>query len=299
MNREALADLVVVAAVAEEGSFTRAANRLAMSQSALSQIVQRVEARLGLRLFARTTRSLAPTAAGERLLATLSPTLRELEASIVSLGELRDRPAGKVRITTVEHAARKFLVPKLAGLLQTHPDIQVEVAIDYGLTDIVSARFDAGVRLGEQVEKDMIAAQISPPVEMAIVGAPDYFARHAAPVHPRELSHHPCINLRMPSSGTHYEWKLGKRGKRIHVRLDGPMVFNALDPIVGAALAGIGLANIPLDVVAPDLASGRLLRVLADWSLDLPPYYLYYPHRRPASGAFKLVVEQLMASRSG
>ena len=293
MRREDFADLAALSIVAEERSFTRAARRLGLSQSALSQIVNRIEDRLGIRLLARTTRSVAPTQAGEQLLSTLTPMLRDLDASMAALSELKGKPAGVVRITTVEHAARRFLVPSLASVLSNNPDITIEIQVDYGLTDIVASQFDAGVRLGEQVEKDMIAVRISPPIPMAIVGAPAYFVRHPAPAHPRALSTHRCLNLRMPTSGSFYEWKLARRGKPIHVRLDGPMVFNALDPIHDAARAGIGIANLPMDMVEQDLAAGTLVRVLDDWSEDLPAYHLYYPHRRHASAAFQLVVSAL------
>ncbi len=291
MTRDELGDLAVFAAVAEGQSFTRAAARLEMSQSAVSQIVRRLEQRLGVLLLARTTRSVAPTQAGEQLLATLTPLLRELDERMAALGEQRDKPSGSIRITTVEHAARQFLVPALARFLPEYPDIRVEFEIDYGLTDIVAAQFDAGVRLGEQVERDMIAVRLSPPIPMAIVGSPAYFEHHPIPDGPRALSRQRCLNLRMPTSGSFYEWKLSKAGKSVHVRLDGPLVFNALKPIEDAALAGIGLANLPLDQVAGCIDEGRLIRILADWSEDLPPYHLYYPHRRHQSAAFRLFVE--------
>lgn len=293
MRRDDMADLAAFAAVAEEGSFTRASKRLGLSQSALSQIVRRLEERLGLRLLARTTRSVAPTQVGEQLLSTLSPMLRDLDASIEALSETKEKPAGTIRITTVEHAARQFIIPALAKILPDNPDVKVEMEVDYGLKDIVSSQFDAGVRLGEQVEKDMIAVRISPSIPMAIVGSPEYFRRNPAPSTPRELSHHTCLNLRMPTSGTFYEWRLAKDGKAVHVRLDGQLAFNALAPIRDAALAGLGIANLPLDQAQDYLASGKLQRVMADWSEDLPPYYLYYPHRRHGSAAFRLVVDGL------
>ena len=291
MTRDELGDLAVFAAVAEGQSFTRAATQLEMSQSAVSQIVRRLEHRLGVLLLARTTRSVAPTQAGEQLLATLAPMLRELDDRMTALGDVRDKPSGTIRITTVEHATCKFLVPSLAKMLAEYPDIRVEFEVDYGLANIVAAQFDAGVRLGEQVERDMIAVRISPPIPMAIVGSPAYFERFPIPHHPQDLRQQLCLNLRLPTSGSNYEWKLGKHGKSIHVRLDGPLVLNAVKPIEDAALAGIGLANLPLDQVAHHLASGELLHVLADWSEDLPPYHLYYPHRRHQSAAFRLFVE--------
>lgn len=293
MRRDDMADLAAFAVVAEEQSFTRASKRLGMSQSALSQIVRRLEERLGLRLLARTTRSVAPTQVGEQLLSTLSPMLRDLDASLEALSETKEKPAGTIRVTTVEHAARQFLIPALARILPDNPDIKVEVEVDYGLKDIVATHFDAGVRLGEQVEKDMIAVRISPPIPMAIVGSPAYFERHPAPASPRELSQHICLNLRMPTSGTFYEWRVSKGGKAVHVRLDGQLAFNSLGPIRDAALAGLGIANLPLDQVAEHLNAGRLLRVMEDWSEDLPPYFLYYPHRRHGSAAFRLLVDAL------
>ena len=291
MRRDDMADLAAFALVAEEESFTRASKRLGLSQSALSQIVRRLEERLGLRLLARTTRSVAPTQAGEQLLSTLSPMLRDLDASIEALSETKERPAGTIRITSVEHAARQFLVPALAKVLPDNPDVKVEIEVDYGLKDIVASQFDAGVRLGEQVEKDMIAVRISPPIPMAIVASPAYFERNPAPSTPRELSGHVCLNLRMPTSGMLYEWRLSLDGKAVHVRLDGQLAFNAVGPIRDAALAGLGIANLPLDQVEEFLVSGELERVMADWSEDLPPYYLYYPHRRHGSAAFRLVVD--------
>lgn len=293
MRRDDMADLAAFAVVAEEQSFTRASKRLGMSQSALSQIVRRLEERLGLRLLARTTRSVAPTQVGEQLLSTLTPMLRDLDASIEALSETKEKPAGTIRITSVEHAARQFLIPQLAKILPDNPDIKVEIEVDYGLKDIIASHFDAGVRIGEQVEKDMIAVRISPPVPMAIVASPAYFARNPAPSTPRELSRHVCLNLRMPTSGTFYEWRLSKDGEAVHVRLDGQLAFNALGPIRDAALAGLGIANLPLDQVAELLAAGRLQRVMTDWSEDLPPYYLYYPHRRHGSAAFRLVIDAL------
>jgi len=255
--------------------------------------VQRLEERLGLRLLARTTRSVAPTQVGKQLHSTLSPMLRDLDASIEALSETKERPAGNVRITTVEHAASQYIVPALAKILPDNPDVKVELEVDYGLKDIVASHFDAGVRLGEQVEKDMIAVRISPPIPMAIVGSPDYFARNPAPSNPRELSQHVCLNLRMPTSGTFYEWRLSKDGKTVHARLEGQMAFNAISPIKAAALSGLGIANLPLDQVEGFLGSGQLQRVMADWSEDLPPYYLYYPHRRHGSAACRLVIDGL------
>lgn len=293
MKPDHMADLTAFVAVARERSFTRAAKQMGLSQSALSQIVRRLEERLGLRLLTRTTRNVAPTEAGERLIATLAPMLDDLDHTIADLGELRERPGGIIRITTVEHAASQFMCPALGPLLIEHPDIIVELSVDYGLADIVESRFDAGVRLGEQVAKDMIAVRISPDIPMAIVATPDYFSRHGKPRHPRDLRGHRCINLRLPTSGGFYDWRFSKGGQSIRVELEGQMIMNALGPIMNAALASTGLANIPVDLAASHLESGALIRVLADWSEDLPGYHLYYPNRRFSSPAFKLVVDAL------
>lgn len=292
MRREEFADLATFAVVAEERSFTRAAARLGLSQSAVSQIVRRLEERLGLRLLARTTRSVAPTESGERLVATLAPMLRELDQSMASLSEFRDRPAGTIRLTATEHAARRVLGPALARLLPGYPDIAVEVVIDYGLTDIVADRFDAGVRIGEQVDKDMIAVRIGPDIAMAVVGAPAHFARHGRPAAPEELVRHPCLNLRL-GLGTFYRWTFRRKGQTLRVRVEGPLAFNSIYPIREAALDGLGLACLPLDEVAQDLAEGRLERVLERWTAPLPGYRLYYPSRCFPSPAFALVVDAL------
>ena len=286
-----MADMVAFVAVAEESSFTRAAKKLGMSQSALSQIVRRLEERLELRLLSRTTRSVAPTQVGEELLATMAPMLRQLETRVAELGERKEKPEGTIRITSVEHAVRQYLMPALAKLLPNNPGVKVEIEVDYGLRDIVASRFDAGVRLGEQVEKDMIGVRLSPPIKMAIVASPAYFASNPPPKHPRDLKGHRCLNLRMPTSGTFYEWRLAKEKKAVHVRLEGQAAFNSLGPICDAALEGLGIANLPLDQVERLLETKRLERVLEDWSDDLPPYYLYYPNRRHASSAFRLFVE--------
>lgn len=293
MRREEMADLAAFVAVAEEQSFTKAAARLGMSQSAVSQVVRRLEERLGLRLLSRTTRSVAPTEVGERILATLSPMLRDLDASIEALSEYRDKPAGNIRITTVEHAAATILRPALARLLPDHPDINVEVIIDYGLTDIVAERFDAGVRLGGQVDKDMIAVRLGPDIPMAVVGSPAYFAAHPPPSEPGELVHHRGINLRLPTSGTLNRWNFRQRGKTMRVQVEGQLAFNAIAQIRDAALDGLGLAYLPLDYVEEAIGAGRLVRILDRWTEDLPGYHLYYPNRRFASPAFKLLVDTL------
>lgn len=293
MKRDEIADLVAFVVVAEERSFTKAATRLGMSQSALSQIVRRTEERLGLRLLSRTTRSVAPTDAGERLIATLAPMLHDLDSAIASLGELRDRPSGTIRLTTVEHAAKTIIVPAMKRLLPANPDIAVEITVDYGLADVVADRFDAGVRLGGEVAKDMIAVRIGPDIPMAIVGAPSYFGERAVPTSPVQLIDHRAINLRLPTSGTLNRWRLMHGARQTRVRVDGPLVFNSIDLILDAALDGHGLAYLPLDQVQHHLDEGQLVQVLGRLTPDLPGYHLYYPHRRHASPAFRLLVETL------
>lgn len=264
MRREEMADLTAFVMVSEERSFTRAAAKLGLSQSALSQIVRRLEARLGLRLLTRTTRSVAPTEAGLRLLQTLTPALEDLDASVAALSELREKPAGTIRITSVEHATRAYLWPALKKLLPDYPDISVEIVNDYALADIVTDRFDAGVRLGEQVARDMIAVRIAPDMPMAVVGSPTYFADHPPPVVPQDLVRHRCINLRLPTSGGLYGWGFVKDGHELKVRTEGPLVFNTTDLTLDAALEGFGLGYLPDDQVRDDVQSGRLQKVLAD-----------------------------------
>jgi DNA-binding transcriptional LysR family regulator len=293
MRRDEMADLTAFVAVAEEGNFTRAAARLGMSQSALSQVVRRLEARLGLRLLTRTTRSVAPTQAGEQLLQTLVPALGELDAKLATLTELREKPAGSIRITSVEHAAKTILYPALRALLPDYPDIRVEIVTDYGLADIVADRFDAGVRLGEDVDKDMIAVRIAPDLQVAVVGSPAYFERNPPPLGPRDLVRHQCINLRISAVRGFYIWDFEKDGHALKVRVDGQLAFNRIDMLLDAALDGFGLAHLPLDQVEEHLASGRLRRVLQDWSKPFPGYHLYYPSRRQPTSAFALLVEAL------
>lgn len=293
MRRDEMADMTAFLVVAEERSFTRGAMRIGISQSALSQIVRRLETRLGLRLLSRTTRSIAPTEAGERLIATLAPMVRDMDAALASLGELRDTPAGTIRVTTVEHAAKTILLPAMKQLLPDHPDITVELTVDYGLADIVSDRFDAGVRLGGEIARDMIAVRIGPDIPMAIVGAPSYLRAHPAPTSPGQLAEHRAINLRLPTSGTINGWRLKRGTRETRVRIDGQLIFNTIDLILDAVLDGYGLAYLPLDQVKSHLDEARLERVLPDSTPDLPGYHLYYPHRRFSSSAFKLFVETL------
>jgi DNA-binding transcriptional LysR family regulator len=293
MQREEAGDLLAFIAVAEEGSFTRAAAKLATSQSALSHTVRRLETRLGLRLLARTTRSVALTEAGERLLRTIGPAFAEIDGGVAALSELRDKPAGTIRLTTSEHAAHTVLWPVLQPLLRSYPDLHVELMIDSGLTDIVAERFDAGVRLGESIAKDMIAVRIGGDLRMAVVAAPAYFAEHPKPTLPQELAGHRCINLRLPTAGGLYAWELEKGARDLHVRVDGPLISNNAQMIVRAALDGLGLACVLEDLAADHLASGRLVRVLADWCPPFAGYHLYYPSRRQPSAAFALLVEAL------
>lgn len=288
MRRDDMADLAALAAVAEERNFTRAARRLGLSQSSLSQIVKRLETRLGVTLVARSTRSVAPTPAGERLLATLVPALREIDQSLADLTEFRDRPVGVIRVTSVEHAARTILLPAVARLLADHPGIRVEIVSTYELSDVVAEGFDAGVRLGEHVARDMVAVRIGPEIPMAIVGAPSYLAAREALTEPRQLLGHRCINLRLPTPDLMNAWRLIQEGREIRVRVDGPLVFSTIDLIEDAALASLGLAYLPLDQVQAHLAAGRLRHVLAEWTPPLPAYHLYYASRRQTSPAFRL-----------
>src|ERR1700688_339222 len=292
-----LNDLLVFLAVARERSFTRAAAKLGVSQSALSHTIRGLEERLGVRLLTRTTRSVAPTEAGERLLRTVGPRLEEIDAELAALTELREKPAGSIRITTGEHSAEAILWPALAKLLPRYPDIKVELIIDYGLTDIVAERYDAGVRLGEQVAKDMIAVRIGPDFRMAVLGAPSCFARRPRPKTRQDLTVHDCINIRLPTYGGIYAWEFEKRGRGLKVRVDGQLLFNNTALRLKVALAGLGLAYLPDDQVEKHLADGRLIRVLADWCPPFPGYHLYYPSRRQPAPAFALLVEALRYRR--
>jgi len=293
MPRDNLNELTAFTAVAREESFTKAAARLGVSQSALSHTVRALEERLGLRLLTRTTRSVSPTEAGERLLRTGGPRLDEIEAELSALSELREKPAGTVRITAGEHSAETVLWPAIARLLPDYPDIRVEIIVDYGLTDIVAERYDAGVRLGEQVARDMIAVRIGPDMRMAVVGAPAYFTKRPKPRVPQDLTAHNCINLRLPTYGGLYAWEFEKAGRELKVRVEGQLVFNTAGLRMNAVLSGLGLAYMPQDQVAAHLGNGRLVRVLEDWCPPFPGYHLYYPSRRQATPAFSLLVEAL------
>jgi DNA-binding transcriptional LysR family regulator len=297
MPRENFNDLLAFVAVAKERSFTRAAAQLGVSQSALSHTVRGLEERLGLRLLTRTTRSVAPTEAGERLLRTAGPRLDEIEAEMAALGELRDKPSGTIRITAHDHAVRAVLWPALAQLLPDYPDIKVEIVIDYGLTDIVAERFDAGIRSGEMVAKDMIAVRIGPDMRSAVVGAPSYFVKRTRPKTPQDLTTHACINLRLPTHGGLYTWEFEKGGREIRVKVEGQLVFNGTAPMLDAAFSGFGLAYVPENTVQTHLADGSLIRVLADWCPPYPGYHLYYPSRRQPTPAFALLVNALRYRR--
>ena len=293
MRREDLADLSAFMAVSEERSFTRAAAKLGTSQSALSHTIRRLEERLGVRLLTRTTRNVAPTEAGRKLIGTLVPAFDSIGAQPAALGEVRERPAGSLRITASEHAATTVLWPVLRRLLPGYPDIHVELSLDSSLTDIVSGRFDAGVRLGEAVAKDMVAARIGPDLRMAVVGSPAYLARHPVPATPQDLAHHRCINLRLPTSGGFYAWELEKDGREVRVRVEGQLAFNNVPMIVRAAEAGLGLGFVMEDQVAGQLADRRLVRALEEWCPPFAGYHLYYPSRRQPTPAFTILVEAL------
>ncbi len=286
-------DLAAFAMVARERSFTKAGAKLGVSQSALSQTIKGLEERLKLRLLTRTTRSVAPTEAGIRLLETVGPRFEEIEAEIAALGELRGRAAGTIRITAGEHPAISILQPALRRFLPEHPDIKVEIIVDYGLVDIVAAGYDAGVRLGEQVAKDMIAVRIGPEMRMAIVGSPTYFERYGVPQTPQDLTSHNCIASRLPTYGGLFAWGLEKDGHEVKVRGEGQLVFNNLAMRLNSALDGLGLAYMPEDQAIPHMQEGRLISVLEDWCAPFPGYHLYYPSRRHSSSALSVLIDVL------
>ncbi|GAB3625948.1 LysR family transcriptional regulator [Pandoraea terrae] len=283
--------------VARERSFTRAAAQMGVSQSALSHTIRGLEAKLGIRLLTRTTRGVSPTEAGERLLLTVGPYYEGIEAELVALSELREKPAGNIRITAHDHAVDTILWPKLAKFLPNYPDISVEINVNYGLIDIVAERYDAGVRSGDQVAKDMIAARIGPDYRMAVVGSPTYFSSRPKPETPRDLAAHDCINLRLPTHGGHYAWEFVKDGQGLQVHVQGQCIFNTTPQMLTAALAGFGLAYVPEDLVLEHAAAGRLRQVLDDWCPTFPGYHLYYPSRRQTSPAFALLVNALRYPR--
>jgi DNA-binding transcriptional LysR family regulator len=293
MQRTNLNDLVAFLTVARERSFTRAAAKLGMSQSSLSHIIRDLEARLGIRLLTRTTRSVSPTEAGERLLNSVGPRLEEVESELSAVTELRDTPSGTIRITATDFATDAILMPKLDRFLRDYPDIKVEIITDYGLRDIVAERYDAGVRSGEQVAKDMIAVRIGPDMRMAVVGAPSYFKRRPEPKRPQDLIAHNCINLRLPTHGGLYAWEFEKGKRELRVRVDGQLTFNGTPQMLNAALSGFGLAYVPEELAQPYIAKRRLKRVLEDWCEPYSGYHLYYPSRRQPSAAFTLLVDTL------
>src|SRR3954453_165024 len=286
MNRENAGDLLAFLAVARERSFTGAGAKLGISQSALSQTVRGLEERLGVRLLNRTTRSVAPTQTGERLLRSIGPKFEEMDAELSALGELREKPAGNIRITATEHAAEAILLPALAKILPNHPDITVEVIVDYGLANIVAQRYDAGIRPGELVAKDMIAVRVSPDLRMAVVGSPSYFDERKRPRAPQDLTGHNCLNLRLPThGGSLYAWEFEKNGRELNVRVEGQLVFNSAGLLLEGALKGFGLAYLTEGHVQPYISQGRLIRVLSDWCPPFSGYHLYYPSRRQPSPA--------------
>jgi DNA-binding transcriptional LysR family regulator len=293
MRRQNINDLLAFLAVAKDRSFTKAAAKLGVSPSALSHTIRGLESRLGLRLLTRTTRSVSPTEAGERLLRTVGPWIEEIDAELEALSELREKPAGSIRITAGEHAVHSVLWPKLAKFLRKYPDIKVELTVDNTLTDIVAKRYDAGVRFGEQVAKDMIAVRIGPDFRFAVVGLQSYFAKRSPPRRPQDLVGHTCINLRLPTHDNLYAWDFEKSGRELKVRVDGQLVFDNAFQMLDAALAGFGLAYVPEDLAQPHLATSRLKRVLEDWCPKYSGYHLYYPRRRQSTPAFTLLVDAL------
>ena len=293
MSKEKLNDLQAFVTVAQERSFTRAAAVLGISRSALSHTLLGLEERLGVRLLIRTTRSVSPTDAGNRLLAVLAPRLDEIETELISLRASRDKPAGTVRITANDHAIVTVLWPRLQPLLNEHPDINIEFSVGYELTDIAAQRFDAGVRMGDQVDKDMIAVRITPGVPMVVVAAPGYLSGRAAVTRPEDLMAHNCINLRLPTHGALYAWEFEKGSQKINVRVDGQTVFNNTFLMIQAALDGAGIAYVPRELVAEDIATKSLIPLLADWCPHFPGYFLYYPGRQHLPAAFTLVVDAL------
>ncbi|MGK6318360.1 LysR family transcriptional regulator [Sphingomonas sp. DT-204] len=293
MARETMADLMALLAVARERSFTRAAAKLGVSTSALSHAIRGLEGRVGVRLLTRTTRSVAPTEAGERLLRKIGPHLDEIQTEVARLSELRDTPAGTIRITTGDHAAETILWPALEKLLPAYPDVQVEISVDLGFVDIVEERLDAGVRMGETVAQDMVAVRIGPDMRMAAVASPAYFAKRSVPQTPHDLAGHCCVNLRFPTLGGLYAWEFEKAGRALNVRVEGQLVVNDIALARAAALGGSGIAYLPEDYVEPHMEAGRLQRVLGDWCPPFPGYHIYYPSRRQQSPALAVIVDAL------
>ncbi|MCU1725135.1 LysR family transcriptional regulator [Pseudomonas sp. 5P_5.1_Bac1] len=297
MYRPNLNDLQAFVVITREGSFTRAAAQLGVSQSALSHTLRALEARLGVRLLTRTTRSVSTTEAGQRLYLSMAPLFAEIDQELAVVSEYRDTPAGTVRISASEHAANNILWPALLKVLPDYPDIHVEITVDYALTDIVAQRYDAGVRLGEQVARDMIAVPIGPSLRMAVVGSPKYFENRPVPLVPGDLAGHNCINLRLPTHGSLLQWDFEQDGRELKVRVEGQWTFNSSLPILRGAIAGCGLGFLPEDMVTKEVADGSLIRVLEDWCQPFAGYHLYYPNRREHSSAFRVVVDALRYSR--
>ncbi|AFL52288.1 DNA-binding transcriptional LysR family regulator [Sinorhizobium fredii] len=293
MLRANVNDLLAFIVVARERSFTKAAAQLGMSQSGLSHTIRALEARLGLRLLTRTTRSVSPTAEGERLLNVIAPRFEEIEDELFSITELGEKPAGTLRITAEDYAIDTVLWPKLEKVLRRYPDIKVELIVDYGLTDIVAERFDAGVRLGEIVSQGMISVSISPYQRMIVVVSPVYVEERGIPMKPQELTSHKCINLRLPTHGGTYAWEFEKDGEELRVRVDGQITCNGIRQILNAAVDGYGFGFVPDGLAKSDIEAGRLVQVLADWCPSYPGYHLYYPSRRQPSAAFKVVLDAL------
>ncbi|MBK5568965.1 LysR family transcriptional regulator [Ensifer sp. SSB1] len=293
MKRDELGDLMAFLAVAEERSFTRAAAQLGTSQSSLSHTVRRLEERMGVRLLRRTTRSVSPTDAGEQLLETLRPAFSDIRSRIDALSAMRQRPGGTIRITSSRHAAETIVLPAVKRLMADYPEINVELSIEQRLVDLVAERFDAGVRLGERVEKDMIAVRIGPDLRMVVAGSPEYFKHHPKPQTPHDLMHHACLNLRLPTLGGLYAWEFEKDGRPLNVRVDGQFTSNDVPMIIDAALSGLGLTCLPDDHLEPLVRAKKLVKVLEEWTAPFPGYHLYYPSRRLASPAFGLLVEAL------
>lgn len=293
MRRDEMSDLIAFLAVAEERSFTRAAARLGTSQSAVSAVVRRLEERLDVRLLTRTTRAVSPTEAGQRLVDTLRPAFDGIEAQLTSLDDMRSRPSGTIRLTASRHAARQIVLPVANRLMAEHPEVNIEIAIDSRFVDIAKEGYDAGIRLGESLDKDMIGVRISPDMEMVVAGSPEYFSAHPKPETPHDLTEHACINLRLPTLGGLYAWEFGKNGRPLNVRVEGQFTCNDPDLVVDAALAGRGLVCLPSDHLGPHVKAGRLVRVLADWCPPFAGYHLYYPSRRQPTSAFRLLVDGL------
>ena len=293
MQREDIKDLLWFLEVASERNFTKAAAKLGTSQSTLSHTIKQLEARLGVRLLTRTTRSVAPTEAGERLFQSLAPRIEQIEADVASLVAFRDKPAGVVRITLSDHALETTVWPKLRPVLRNYPDLRVELHSDNSMRNIVEEHFDAGVRLGESIDKDMIAVRIGEDWRLVAVASPDYLRRRGSPDAPRDLIHHVCINLRQSTIGGLYAWEFAKDGRELRVRVDGQLTFNSTLPIIDAALSGYGIAYVPENLVRDHIAEQRLTLLLDEWSPRFSGYHLYYPSRRQISPAFAVIVEAL------